>query len=265
MTKPEAETRDASVLFCEVLKDPAPCGEGGLDSVVLLMNDYSTEMVDCVLQHDGMVNEYIGDTLFAVWNLPFTVDHHQHCACRGMLAMMRAAEKLANQRTKERVPLSIRMGLHCGPVVWGLFGGSQRKQQMVLGSTVNLANQLIKINDWLGTTAIISDDVKSSIHDSFVTREVGSFALKGPAQPKVIHELLGSPEAWETRAWRGTFAEALAKFRARDWAGAITGFNEVLNLKPADGPARFYLRRIEDLQRNPPGPDWHGQIELYEQ
>ncbi len=49
------------------------------------------------------------------------------------------------------------------------------------------------------------------------------------------------------------YAEGLARFRARDFAGAAEHFARSAD---ADPPSALFLERARELVRHPPGPDW---------
>jgi hypothetical protein len=80
-----------------------------------------------------------------------------------------------------------------------------------------------------------------------------------------VHELIGFLDvANSTRAWRDAFAEALNNFEQRNLAFAEIGFQRVLELKPEDGPAKFYLGRIAELSREELPESWATQTIIKE-
>jgi len=80
-----------------------------------------------------------------------------------------------------------------------------------------------------------------------------------------VYELLGFRDRAEsTRPWCETFENALREFQRRNFDAAEAGFRCTLEMRPSDGPAKFYLRQIDELRVHPPAPDWAGEIELKE-
>jgi hypothetical protein len=74
-----------------------------------------------------------------------------------------------------------------------------------------------------------------------------------------VFEIVGWPnEAEATRPWREAFAEALNNYQQRNLEFAGMGFRRVLELRPDDGPSKFYLGRIEELALQPLPEDWTG-------
>src|SRR5262249_34357250 len=106
---------------------------------------------------------------------------------------------------------------------------------------------------------------KKAIGDQLVTRGLGKFQLKGFEGLVEVHELIGLPDqAEESRPWREAFAEALANYEDRNLEFAKLGFERVLELKPDDGPSRFYLERIADLSRQELPDNWSTHTILKE-
>ena len=155
------------------------------------------------------------------------------------------------------VTLRTRIGLHTGTANVGNFGSPERVDYTALGESVNLASRLEGLNKHLGTHCLISAEAQAGIGGSLLTRPLGSFQMKGFENPVIVHELLGWPEQAEaTRAWREAFAEALNNYEQRNLAFAEMGFRRVLELRPDDGPAKFYLERMAELAAQKLPDDW---------
>ena len=157
------------------------------------------------------------------------------------------------------------MGIHTGEANVGNFGSVERVDYTALGENVNLASRLEGLNKYLGTECLISGTTKAGIGDRLITRTVGSFQLKGFEKPVEVHELLGWPdEAEVSRPWRETFEQALNNFQNGDLMLAEMGFRRTLELHPNDGPARYYLGRLEEQAGQPVVGDWTGITVLKE-
>ena len=74
-----------------------------------------------------------------------------------------------------------------------------------------------------------------------------------------------TPEQAEaTRTWREAFAEALNNYEQRHLEFAEMGFRQVLELRPGDGPATFYLQRVAELAKQTLPDDWATHTVLKE-
>jgi adenylate cyclase len=246
LLKPGAEKQVLTLLFSDIA-DFTSISEGvDSDELAGLMNAYFHAAVrDCIHKTDGTVVKYIGDAIFAFWNAPEPQSDHALRACEAALLF-----RELNHREFRGRRLRTRLGLHTGVVNVGNFGSEDRVDYTALGENVNLASRLEGLNKFLGTDCLISGQTKTALGDGLLTRALGSFRLKGFESLVEVHELVGRPEDVETtRAWRDAFAQALANYEQRNLDLAFIGFRQVLRLKPGDGPAEFYLKQVEEKQR----------------
>src|SRR6185295_17426725 len=101
----------------------------GLDSrdVGRLLNAYLDGMTSLVQKHDGMVDKFIGDSVFAIFNAPVDVEDHATKAVHCMLEMDAYTESFRQKTNDEGIPLGItRIGVHSGVAAVGNFGSHER-------------------------------------------------------------------------------------------------------------------------------------------
>jgi adenylate cyclase len=89
-------------------------------------------------------------------------------------------------------------------------------------------------------------------------RELDQVQVRGRKKPVTIFELVWVAPGEAVPLWLSSFEEGRAAYRKRDWVNAILHFEEVIRLKPGDGPATLFLRRCRRYQETPPPPDWRG-------
>ena len=61
---------------------------------------------------------------------------------------------------------------------------------------------------------------------------------------------------------RTRYAEGLTAYRERRWQDAHSAFATALEAVPGDEPSMAFLRRIDELQKDPPSADWDGSWRL---
>ncbi len=161
-----------------------------------MLNEYFTAMVDVILAHRGLVQDFIGDAIMAVYGAP--LDDPEHCwhAAHTAVAMHAALEGL-NRRweAQDRGPLAMGIAVHTGEAFAGTLGAPRKKKYAVLGDTVNTTSRMEGLNRDLGTGILISGAVLAVLKDRVVVRDRGSVTVKGRRQPIEIHELMSLTEA----------------------------------------------------------------------
>lgn len=263
LLKPGAEQKTVSILFSDIAGFSKISERMDPDDLVKLLNAYYETAIGCVHETGGTVMNLIGDAIFAIWNAPQEQEDHQARACRAAVLLNQALVKFESGSLN--LPLNTRVGLHTGIVCVGNIGSSTRFEYTAIGESVNMAARLEGLNRQVGTNILATRDIQKTIGDKLVSRLVGHFKFKGFDQVVEIHEMVGLPESEpESRAWRQSFAAALSRYQRKAFAEAEEGFRKTLELRPNDGPSRFYLERIPALKVNAPASDWFGEVDLRE-
>jgi len=163
--------------------------------ITRIMNEYFTEMIEVVMQRRGMVNDFIGDGLLAVFGAPVDDDEHAWHAVSTALAMQDAlAELNARWQARGAVTLAIGVAVNTGDVFAGNLGSPRRKKYTVMGDPVNTVARMEGLNRDLGTTILISGATLAAVKDRVIVRDRGSVAVKGKTQAVDIFELLAPKE-----------------------------------------------------------------------
>jgi len=253
LLKPGAQKQMLTLFFSDIANFTSISEGMDSDELAAMMNNYfQTAVSKCIHKADGTVAKYIGDAIFAFWNAPDEQAEHALRACEAALWFREQSAQPIHGRV-----LRTRIGLHTGVANVGNFGSEDRVDYTALGDSVNLASRLEGLNKHLGTDCLMSGDTEARIAGRLVTRALGSFQLKGFVGLVKVHELVGWPDQEETtRAWREAFAEALNNYEQRNLEFAQPGFRRVLELRPDDGPSKFYLGRIADLAAQALPENW---------
>jgi len=165
-------------------------------AIAEIMNEYFTEMVDVVLTHHGLVNDFVGDGLVVVFGAPLDDPEHAWHAVQTALEMQEALARL-NHRWRDRgaATLAIGVAVNTGEVFAGNLGSPKRKKYTVLGDAVNTTARMEGLNRDLGTVALISGTTLTAVKDRVTVRDRGSVHVRGKAQDVEIFELLGAGAA----------------------------------------------------------------------
>jgi adenylate cyclase len=186
------ESLTVTVLFTDIRSFTSISEQMDAQALVGLLNEYFTEMVSIVMQHDGVVDKYIGDAIMAVFGAPVPRPDDAKNAVRAAVRMQEALAHL-NERLAKRgfAPLKTGIGLHTGEVVAGNIGSERRMEYTVIGDTVNLTSRLEGSTKDLGVAILISDATYALTRDTVETRPLKEITVKGRAQAVMTYEVLG--------------------------------------------------------------------------
>ena len=240
--------------------------------LVLLLNEYLTEMTTTLLENQGTLDKYIGDAVVAFYSAPIPVEDHEYKACITALAMQKQLCELRRKWQKEgnKWPVAahqmqVRIGLHTGPMVTGNMGSEQRMNYTMMGDTVNLAARLEASAKQYGIYTQISEDTYEPVKERTVVRELDFVQVVGKTLPVKTYELISlrgeEPETYKTLI--PEFQGALETYREQRFKKAKKMFIELEKIEEAyDGriknPSLVYAGRCEHFINSPPEDDWDG-------
>jgi class 3 adenylate cyclase len=175
---------EATVLFCD-LEGFTPLTESlGPVGVVAFLNAYFEVMVGIVERHGGLMTQYQGDAILAVFNVPVELPGHAAAALRAGMEMVRAteAQQFAGISVRNRV------GISTGPLVAGSIGARGRLAYTVHGNVVNLASRLEVLNKDYGTRILVAGETARRCQD-IALRKVAEVAVRGYSEPVSLFTL----------------------------------------------------------------------------
>ena len=252
----------ATVLFTDIQGFTTTAERLGPQATVSMLNEYFTAMVDCVLEHGGMLDKYIGDAIMAVFGVPFAGRGDADRAMLAVIAMMKGLRELNRERAKKgHEPIAMRAGINTEEVVSGNIGSLKRMDYTVIGDGVNLASRLEGANRLYGTEVLVSELTVRELEGTYSMREVDRLRVKGKERPVAVHELLEHHDEADfprRHELLPVYRDALSSYRRGDFTAARLGFQRVLELHPGDGTSSMYVRRCEYFAGRPPPPDWDG-------
>src|SRR5260370_15458110 len=249
--RPGGSIRTLTVLFADI------AGFTGLserlgDRIIPLLSSYLDTMSREVSTHGGTIDKFIGDAVMAFWGAPATNADHAVDACRAALACQRALRTSGLTDDGGR-PLKVRIGGNSGRMLVGNIGSEFRLNYTVIGDAVNVASRLEGANKEYGTEIIIGDETRRLAGDHIQVRELDRLMVYGRVGGLAIYELLGVVECGAgPPSWVALYDSGLAAYRTRNFAGAMSFFQQLLASRASDQPARIILERCSPFPRPPP-------------
>jgi adenylate cyclase len=190
----------ATVLFSDLRGFSSVAEVIDPETLMSWLNDYMEAMAQVVLNHDGVIDKFMGDAVMAVFGVPIqrlTTDQIASDAIAAVscaLAMADRLDILNHQWQQEGRPkTAMRIGIATGNVVTGSLGSSQRLDYTTLGDTVNIAARLESYDKSLDggvCRILINEETYQYIKEFFSTKVLGSMILKGREQPTAIYQVL---------------------------------------------------------------------------
>lgn len=239
----EGERRVMTYLFTDVQDFTTMSEKVESKELARVLNAYLDGMTETVQKHDGMVDKFIGDAVFAIFNAPVDQPDHAERAVRCALDIDRFAESYHAEQQAKGIPFGhTRIGVHTGPAVIGNFGSRSRFDYTAQGDAVNTASRLEGLNKHFGTRISVSGATRALCKD-IGFRQIASVVVKGKAEAVEVWEPL---EAGDHRrhAFLARYSEAFAKLAERA-PEALELFTALKAEEPDDPCVSLHLDRLQ--------------------
>jgi adenylate cyclase len=175
------KTEEVSILFCDIRRF-TKISEGMLaEDVMDFLNDFFSVMTEIIFRNAGMVDNFMGDCILAVFGGPFLNERHQECAVLAAIEMQKAQTELNKRFEQEgRKTFQVGIGIHSGKVSRGNIGSTQLKKYTVIGSNVNVCSRLCSIAK--PGQILVSASTRQALPPSIQTEELDPVMVKNVSE-----------------------------------------------------------------------------------
>jgi len=253
----EAERRQLTVMFFDLVGSTTLSAELDPEELRDLIQLYQKECNQVVTRYGGHVAQYLGDGILVYFGYPVAHADDGSRAVGASLSILQAMASL-NQRLSGRGKprLDLRVGIHTGLVVIGEIGSKERRENLALGETPNVAARLQGLADI--NQVVFSEATLELVRDEFLVEDLGLHPLKGVPQPMRVFRALDWASAQEQQrlqklrrgrvALQGRVAQ-MERLR-QSWRDACAGKGTCLQLvgEAGIGKNRLLQELVEETQ-----------------
>ena len=191
---PEAERRQLTVLFCDLVDSTVLAGQLDPEDWRHVVREYQRVCTDVIQRYDGYIAQLLGDGLLVYLGYPHAHDDDAQRAVRAGLGMLVAMGDLNSRLQQAKgIQLGVRLGIHTGLVVVGEMGGAGRQERLALGETPNIAARIQGLA--APNTLVISDATYSLVQGYFACQDLGAQSLRGVTEAMRIYHVLSESGA----------------------------------------------------------------------
>jgi adenylate cyclase len=247
----EGEESEITLLFCDIRNFSAISERIGPKPTVRWVNEAMSMLSDCVLAHEGLIVDYIGDELMAMWGAPKEQPDHADRACRAALDMIDLLPEM-NKRFLGEIGthMDVGIGINSGVAHVGNTGSRHKFKYGPLGNTVNVASRVQGVTKHLKVRLLITEATKQALGAGFATRRIGQVKVVNIGEPVSLYELAeAGNEKWE--AFCLQYESALKEFEDQGFAMASRILGTLVMEDLQDGPSKILLARAVNALVDP--------------
>jgi len=163
----DGEKKDVTVLFSDLRDFTSMTESNDPKLVIKIMNSYFKEMAEAIQDQGGLVLQFIGDEIYAVFGAPISRPDHPARAFRAGLEMGRRLFELNRDFEKRGWPcLRHGIGINTGEAIAANIGSPDRLSYLLVGDTINIASRLQSLTKEIGNDMIISSATYARLTES---------------------------------------------------------------------------------------------------
>ncbi|MFC2115783.1 adenylate/guanylate cyclase domain-containing protein [Bacteroidota bacterium] len=188
----EGELISISVLFCDIRGFTHMSEELSPKEVVSFLNDYYALMTGVVKQHNGSVNQFVGDEVFASFG---ALESHPDNELNAVICGIKMMEKLSilNEKYEKKFGREIQMGIgiNYGEVVAGNIGSEDRIRYSLTGDTVNTGKRIESLTKDHPNSILISDGIYQKTKELVNVKAWEPVFVRGKKDKILVYEVIG--------------------------------------------------------------------------
>jgi adenylate cyclase len=233
----EGKKTQVSVLFCDIRGFSRVSQRLGPERTFRWIGEVMEALSQCVRDQEGVLVDYIGDELMAMWGAPKPQPDHAARACRAALAMIDRAPAL-NQTWQAIMeePLQVGIGINSGTALVGNTGSRFKYKYGPLGHTVNLASRVQGATKYLKSKILITDATHRQLAPGFATRRVCNVRVINIADTVKLYELVRADQpGWHE--FQEAYEAALEAYERQDFAQAAGIVGDLILREREKAPA----------------------------
>ncbi len=246
----EGHEREITVLFSDLRGFFEISERLGPHETYRFLGDVMNRLTEAIMAASGVIIDYYGDGLAAMWNAPTDQYSHAELACRAAHAML-AELPAINAAWRESLgqDLALGIGINTGLARVGNAGTQRRIKYGPRGATVNLASRVEGATKRLGVPLLITEQTRRLLPPSIFTRRCLRAQLSGAAAPVDLYEVPRGPLTAEQMGRMRGYEEALNLFESGDLAAASDHLVTMMQTESDEDAALHFLRQyIEGLR-----------------
>jgi len=183
----DGELKEVTLLFADLRNFTPLVERTSPREVVKIINYYFEEMEKIITAKCGLVLQFIGDEIEAVFGAPIALPDHPDRALQAALAMQEHLDRVNRILAEQgHAPLTHGIGVHTGEVVAANIGSPHRLSYALVGDAVNVASRLQGLNKQFDTHIITSKTTLDLAAQSYPFEKLPATNLRGKSRNIMI-------------------------------------------------------------------------------
>lgn len=180
-------------LFCDIRNFSRISSNLRPETLLEWLRECLSGVSECVPRHDGVLVDYIGDELMAIWGSICCESDHAVNAVKAGFAMTHIIRSLSEQ-WKERLGMEFQVGIgiNTGNAFLGNIGTSRKMKFGAIGNSVNLASRVQGATKYFKCPFLVTQSTWKQLGNQFLGRRIGQIGLLNIPSPVELYQVFES-------------------------------------------------------------------------
>lgn len=183
------EKREVTVMMSDLRGFTSASENLDPDAVTDLLNFYFTEMLEVITKYHGIVIEFLGDGILAVFGAPLPSERQSQDAVAAAICMQNRMKNVNCYCEEKGYPtLEMGVGIHQGEVFIGNVGSEKMMRYNVIGKAVNQCSRIESFS--VGGQVLVSKETLDQMDCRVEVRNRIEVTAKGLSKPMPVYEVM---------------------------------------------------------------------------
>ena len=262
------EERELTALFTDIKGFSSFSELVTPSKLISILNEYLGALSDIILQNNGTIDKYIGDSIVSFFGAPINIPDHAFKSCCAAIRMKQSEIEFNRKHMIDGdIPRELfsRIGINTGRMLVGNMGTVGKLNYTVIGSEVNLASRLEGVNKVYDSSILVSEKTWTEANygdnkDILVAKKLDKVRVVGIDNPVQLYNIIGfkselsKPQLEEI----DIFHAALDEYFAKNFLKAEKLFMQAYQLLPNDKTALIFAERCRNYMKKNISSEWDG-------
>ncbi|VAW80593.1 Adenylate cyclase [hydrothermal vent metagenome] len=148
----EPNVKEITILVADIRSFTALTESLSIQDLSVIMNQWFSDVTDCVEEHDGILDKFIGDSVYARWNTQAGKTSPVELALKTSCALNKISININKKFPDIPFPLNIGIGINTGHAAMDIGA-----EGTAMGDAVNLAFRLEDQSKIIGKNIVMSE------------------------------------------------------------------------------------------------------------
>ncbi len=185
--QPNGKLRHVTILFADMRGYTKLSRNLPPDKVMCLLNEYLHLASEAIAEFDGVIAQYIGDAIMAMFNAISDQPDHAWRATQAAMAIQKAVAAHSPPEVANGEAIAFGAGVFTGDAIIGNTGAKWQYIFSAIGHTTNMAYRLTMLAD--GGKTIIGEETYQAVKDKIKATPLPPVTVKGIDRPLPVYRV----------------------------------------------------------------------------